>query len=351
MKRFFTLLTMTILVIFSANTPIATTTVEAAWVLSTEEEEYFYDLNNDEVVNVIDFLIVKQEVLSGTLTIRDLINIQKYLLSDENIRIDFSEEDMNVCSDELDSKYLDIFSGYLTEYKYDNGELRLRYLKDCNVYELRCHRFGHGNLLSSISTNNDNIICDIVRENDGYYAIDSSFLNNATEITDVDFDETDIVFIEDNEDSTTFFLSGTDYPEKISFPTTKKAMNLLSFKYFIENKKVYPLVQDTDGVIYCYTNSFSMWNLCDLPSNKPSDELLEKYFKAFDGEFISYNSINKYLTVQLEDGCTTFAKISPELKETSITLNEWKIGDEIFSLGITEDGEIRFDVNSRFAVG
>jgi len=371
LTTFVTVMATIFTVFFTTNIPSANANTlypgSSVWTYQKNENLItFYDFNNSGEVNILDLAYAKNNILNkGTISIYDLVNLQCYLNRGELLfPIKFYEWDIAKSNMETDAIVQEATTGFLTEWKYEEHTLRLRFLKNGIVTELRFSKFDSETEKNVIATIND--LCAICKSSNGTYYIDSEFvLNNYTchgwtkSEAWSDFTDEEILLVKENEDSIAFYVD--DY-RAIAEYQMKKTTNPV---YFIrpvfyettEGRQVFFLCkEDYDGYTCVFTGNYTVVDLNNLDASEfisnTDEENTNISLELTEGKFINYRTVG-YTAIYLlkEDKSLTVLEISPKrYNEAKYTVKQWNNGWN-YVLGITENNEFVWTYNSAFPIG
>ncbi len=354
MKKFFTTLVM---VVVSATTLMSTATATSAtsantgipplWKVNSLEENYmYYDFNDDSMVNVLDKIAAKQLYLDKKLSESDLNNVNSYLFKGEIENINYEEIDMdcqNICI-ENDELFTEIISGTVVDSWLDDSTLRIRFLKDGTVTELRSSTYGSE--VPFISSDK----VSIVKTNYGTtYGFGVELLKQHPIIKHA-FDSFVIPYLEiltvlETESGINIYSVSWDHRFIFEFNlkntcTIEDIKNITNMFYY--NSKWYTSILTKDDKFSLFNGYSECYNL-DVMNLYNSN--IEELIKNLSGEAIQ---INDDLSIFIKDGDNLKKIIVSSKGETITTIKTFEIATSKTKLilGINKDGRFCWDINS-----
>lgn len=378
MKKFFaTILLTTILTIFcTAEIPNVNAAISSdVWTNFNSEEEIaqFYDLNNSGNINILDLVYAKNNILNeGTISIYDVLNLRHYLNTGELLfDVRYAEWDCVDTSWEHDAAIKEATSGFLKEWKYEDKCLRMRFLKNGVITELRFNYFEKP-VHHYIPEKNPEVIasvndfCEIWKNNaENRYFIEESFIiNNATPFgcgSTEEFEDKDILFIKTTygENFSKMYINKGDYVEAMTLPHISNPETFEKIVYTNDNFSINFLCRDESngslGILH--GRNITYWNLDNLVPNASTLEEFDpdgKFMRNINSELLFYNTVgsSKVLFLQQEDDSLLVLQMDPtRFEDAAYIIKTWEKDGQKYVLGASADNKFVWDTSSTFAVG
>ena len=340
-----------------------------SWTPATNENMVnFLDYNHSGTINILDLIYAKQNIFNeGTLSLNDVANLQHYLNTGELLfDIKYSEYDFDVVTEDADAFIQEAFKGYLTEWKYEDHTMYLRYLRNNIVRELRFTRFEQPS--SNIFTGDepelispDNTFIEVWKNPDNRYFIHEKFIINhglpyPSGLSEK-FNDKDILTIKsDNQNhSVIFYIDRGFWIEAFTVPTTTYATYF--DRIVSHGTRSYLLCREKPLSFLCvYADSWSLWDFNKMVPNADNIEDFDpdgKILKNLNGELIQYDTVDSdCLYIRLEDNSLMLIKMDPRrFEDAKYIIKTWEKDGEQYVLGVSNDNKFVWDTSSTFGVG
>ena len=258
-------LMMAVLAIICPTTAVVSAANNKSNWITNNNSEYYYDLNKDGTLNVFDFILVKKAVLEdGTLSLLDLINLRCYLQTGElHTPITFSEWDMPVADTERDYVIAKAAHSKIVAYCFEFGAVRLLFLNNAEVVELRFEEFGSPIMEVDKKMLEIPNVCTIYkREATNTYFVSTEFiLNNAVLVNENQMFPTekanDILTVTENSDeSISIYLKDTENIVEYKYTNTTNVVDVLWVANMYGKKYIFGY--DTNKQYVRYTGEYTL---------------------------------------------------------------------------------------------
>lgn len=315
-----------------------------SWITSSEDSFLYYDLNQDGLVNTADMvLLMMGYVYDDTFGITDIENMKNYIVNGKLASFDFQEIDIDGLSvnEENDNWLQNITSGYLVERGYTDGAIRLRYLKDGMVTELRCSTFAKSDNLICVdeSTKIDN--CGYTYTLDPQVLFDNSTVKwnyNLLNPEEIDLDELDrAIYVKDYGDIPKIYVDCNDCIKEITIQGTENITKVM--KTFNVGTRMCIVGLDENNQLALYQGSYSYWDLDDMVANVIDD----RFLKNISGKVFQIDQENGNVFLHQDDGTLKQLHLT-RYADTEEVLCVAHLGEVRLWLGVTSDKNFAWDM-------